>query len=177
MTKSKSREAQKGGGESSPREPSQAAQLKADNQITCTHRINYQSGRDCATPTEGAIRVGKGCYTLTSVSARRGGEGDRGWTEAADCARPRRHRRRRCLRLSRVSSDPATVIFSPCVGVREREFTPHGSVRRVQARGRIARVRCGSSSHVFTRSRRYSASPNRHRVKPGDENLTRGRGL
>lgn len=65
---------------------SQAAQLKADNQITCTHRINYQSGRDCATPTEGAIRVGKGCYTLTLVSAGRGGEGDRGWTEA-DCVR------------------------------------------------------------------------------------------
>lgn len=21
-----------------------------DNRITCTHRINYQSGRDCATP-------------------------------------------------------------------------------------------------------------------------------
>lgn len=27
-----------------------------DNQITCTHRINYQSGRDCATLTEGKRR-------------------------------------------------------------------------------------------------------------------------
>lgn len=43
-----------------------------------------------------------------------------------------------------VSSDPATVIFPSCVGVREREFTPlaPGGRRRVQPasrRGRQAR--------------------------------------
>lgn len=74
----------------------------ADNQITCTHCINYQSGRDCATPTEGASRVGKGCYTSPF---HREGE-------------------RKIVRDLDASSDPATVIFPSCVGVRGREFTP-----------------------------------------------------
>jgi len=40
-----------------------------------------------------------------------------------------------CVRRSSPSNDPATVIFPACVGVREREFTPHSSEGLKRPRG------------------------------------------
>lgn len=51
------REGESGSEKETRAEESGPAGGEIDNQITCTHRINYQSGRDCATPTEGASRV------------------------------------------------------------------------------------------------------------------------
>ena len=83
-----------------------------DNQITCTHRINYQSGGDCASLAEG----------------RRKSQMDRERRLVASVRVVTRRRsnrvERKIVRENTVSSDPATVIFPSCVGVREREFTP-----------------------------------------------------
>lgn len=78
-------------------------------------------------------------------------------------------RRRTCVRptlVAVVSSDPATVIFPACVGVREREFTPRSSRGGGQGIGACTcegedRVRCflcRTCARARSADRRYAAA-------------------